>query len=137
MTWDENDSCVFAYSRYVRFSGIRSILQHKISIPRLRDHNIRVWRTLPFVCGAKKKINQGNCLEYNQPFFFVILRVKMKDKGLGTTTFLQSAGEETGNNHQTWRTRTGMMDFSCSSLSLTMSSIFEARISFLDVTWSH
>ena len=57
----------------------------------------------------------------------------MKDKGLGMTTFLQSAGEETGNNHQTWRTRTGMMDFSSSSLSLTMSSIFEARITMDDI----
>ena len=63
----------------------------------------------------------------------MILRVKMKDKGLGTTTFLQSAGEETGNNHQTWRTRTGMMDFSRSSLSLTMSSSFEARITMDDI----
>ena len=57
----------------------------------------------------------------------------MKDKGLGMTTFLQSDRVETGNNHQTWRTRTGMMDILRSSLSLTMSSIFEARITMDDI----
>ena len=57
----------------------------------------------------------------------------MKDKGLGMTTFLQSDRVQTGNNHQTWRTRTGMMDILRSSLSLTMSSIFEARITMDDI----
>lgn len=57
----------------------------------------------------------------------------MKDKGLGMTTFLQSDRVETGNNHQTWRTRTGMMDILRSSLSLTMSSIIEARITMDDI----
>lgn len=81
----------------------------------------------------KKKPRKLSRIQFD--FFFCDIKKKSKNegKGLGMTTFLQSDRVETGNNHQTWRTRTGMMDFLRSSLSLTMSSIIEARITMDDI----